>query len=75
MKKLLVMMLLLSILFVSACSNVSSFDEVQNNERSVEKISFDVTYHELLQKFSDNNFQFSEIGVKSFDDNVESFSF
>lgn len=69
MKKLLVMMLLLSILFVSACSNVSSFDEVQNNERSVEKISFDVTYQELLQKFSDNNFQFSETGVKSFDDN------
>ena len=69
MKKLLVAILLLNILFVSSCSNVSSFDEVQDNEESVENTSFDATYQELLQKFSDNDFQFSETGVKSFDDN------
>ena len=69
MKKLLVVILLLNVLFVSACSNTSSFDEEQNNEKSVENLSFDVTYQELLQKFSDNDFRFSETGVKSFDDN------
>ena len=69
MKKLLVVTLMLSILFATACSNVSFSDDAQNNEKSVEKISFDLTYQELLQKFIDNNFQFSEIEEKSFDNN------
>jgi hypothetical protein len=55
--------LILSILFATACSNVSFSDDAQNNEKSVEKISFDLTYQELLQKIIDNNFQFSEIIV------------
>ena len=69
MKKLLAVILLLNVLFVSACSNSLSFDEDQNNEKTVENLSFDVTYQELLQNFSDNDFRFSETGVKSFDDN------
>ena len=60
---------MMNILFISSCSNVSSFDETQDSEMSVEKISFDLTYQELLQKFIDNNFQFSETGKKSFDNN------
>ena len=69
MKKLLVVTLILSILFATAYSNVSFSDDAHNNEKSVEKISFDLTYQELLQKFIYNNFQFSEIEEKSFDNN------
>lgn len=67
MKKLFILAVLLNILFVSACSNISTVDEIDNDQKSFEKISFDITYQELLQTFAENNFQYSENGVKSFD--------
>ena len=67
MKKLLAVFILLNVLLISACSNTVSSSENKKNERSVEKISFDVTYQALLQELTSNNFRFSEKEVKSFD--------
>jgi len=71
MKKLFAFIVLLSVLLISACSITPSSPNTDNNKENFENESFDTTYQHLLKEFSDNDYRYSELEVKSFDNNEE----
>ena len=69
MKKLFCIMLLLGSLLLWSCVGAQNIEEAENSEKNFDSLSFDLTYQELLENFSNNNLQYCELGTDSFDEN------